>query len=178
MVWLLFASATSALAGSLAGVTVPDEVTVSGSPLVLNGLGLRERFMFDVFVGALYLPSRTTSAKEAIQPDVVKRIEMHFVYRRVDRDKLVGQFRSNMAKVPGHDSVVDEVDEFFSMMETMERGQVVRFDYVPGKGTTVTVKGVEKGTIEGADFMRVLWGNYLGEHPPTAALRRGMLGES
>ena len=48
---------------------------------------------------------------------------------------------------------------------------------MPGKGTTVTVKGKVKGTIEGADFMRVLWAVYLGDSPPTKAFKTGMLGQ-
>jgi hypothetical protein len=50
----------------------------------------------------------------------------------------------------------------------------VRFDYVPGAGTSV--KGQLKGTIPGADFMRGLWSVYLGPNPPTKALKSGMMG--
>jgi hypothetical protein len=49
-------------------------------------------------------------------------------------------------------------------------------DYVPGTGTTVTVKGAKKGTIAGADFMKALWSVYLGANPPTAKLKSGLLG--
>lgn len=50
------------------------------------------------------------------------------------------------------------------------------FDYVPGTGTTVTIGGQAKGTIPGADFMRALWGIWLGDQPADAKLKAGMLG--
>jgi len=50
--------------------------------------------------------------------------------------------------------------------------------YEPGKGTTVEFAGQEKGTIPGADFMRVLWRTWLGPKPPTADLKKGMMGNS
>ena len=47
-------------AGELAGVTMPDSITVeNGQKLVLNGMGLREMFWIDIYVGGLYLPTAT-----------------------------------------------------------------------------------------------------------------------
>ena len=61
----------NANAGELAGVTMPDTATVAGSKLMLNGMGLREKFFIDVYVGGLYLPAKTTDASKAIKEDVV-----------------------------------------------------------------------------------------------------------
>ncbi|HEX6929025.1 MAG TPA: chalcone isomerase family protein, partial [Gammaproteobacteria bacterium] len=54
----LLAAAFVAFAGGvsaaeLAGVTLPDTASVGGQELVLNGMGLREKFWVDVYVGAL-----------------------------------------------------------------------------------------------------------------------------
>lgn len=161
--------------GELAGVEVPEQVTVADTPLVLNGLGLRQKLMFDIYVGALYLPEKTTSAHEAIEADVPKRLEMHFIFKSIDRERLVGQYRETMANVPGFAAVGAELEQLYSMMEDVHRGDVVRFDYAPGTGTTITVKGQVKGTIPGVAFMRVLWGNYLGDNPASPRLKSGML---
>ena len=48
--------AVPAGAGTLAGVTLPDTAQVAGKDLVLNGLGLRKKFVIKVYVGGLYLP--------------------------------------------------------------------------------------------------------------------------
>jgi hypothetical protein len=60
--------------------------------------------------------------------------------------------------------------------EPISEGEECEFDYVPGKGTTVEISGTVKGTIPGADFMRALWGVWLGPKPVDESLKQGMLG--
>jgi hypothetical protein len=54
----------------------------------------------------------------------------------------------------------------------------VQIDYVPGQGTSVSIGGTAKGTIAGADFMRALWGIWLGDKPVDGSLKDGLLGSS
>jgi hypothetical protein len=173
---MLFATLMSAQAGELAGVKMPDSVTVGGQPLVLNGMGLREKFFIDVYVGGLYLKAKTTDAKKAIEADEPKRIVMHFIYSSVPKDKVNETFDGGFAGVSGSSAYQDRIDQLKSWMADYTTGDEVVFDYVPGAGTSVTVKGVNKGTLPGTDFMKGLWSVYLGSAPPTAALKSGMLG--
>lgn len=166
-----------AFAGSLAGVTAPDTATVGGQTLVLNGLGLREKFYFDIYVGALYLPAKTTSGTTAITQDVPKRIQMTFVYSAVTKAQLVEAYDEGLAYDKNAAAVKDRFETLEGYLTDVAAKDVITFDYVPGAGTTVTVKGVKKGTIAGKDFMESLWAVYLGEHPPTAKLKSGMLGQ-
>ena len=51
----------------LSGVFVEDQIkTASGETLVLNGIGLREKFWVDVYVGTLYLPGKSTDVAEIL----------------------------------------------------------------------------------------------------------------
>jgi hypothetical protein len=61
---LLVVSLSIALArgAEVAGVALDDRVTVTGAPLVLNGAGLRTRFLLEVYVIGLYVRARTTNA--------------------------------------------------------------------------------------------------------------------
>jgi hypothetical protein len=166
-----------AWAGSLAGVTFPDQATVGGQAVVLNGLGLREKYFVDVYVGGLYLPTKTTDSARAIADDVPKRIVMHFVYGGgVPKDKLIETFDESFANqgAAGTAQAANQA-KLAGWMEDMAAGDQVVLDYVPGTGTTVSVKGKVKGTIPGTDFMKVLWAVYVGPHPPTAALKQGMM---
>lgn len=167
----------SALAGSLAGVNMPDTASVGGQALVLNGMGLREKYFIDVYVGGLYLPAKTTDAAKAIEMDSAKRIVMHFVYSDVPADKVRETFTEGFASVPGAAAMQDRVNKLNGLMIDLTTGDEVILDYVPGTGTTVTIKGQVKGTIAGADFMKGLWGVYLGASPPTAKLKAGLLGQ-
>lgn len=49
-------------AASVAGVTLPDTATVGSTRLVLNGLGLRTKFVLKVYVAGLYLPQKSSDA--------------------------------------------------------------------------------------------------------------------
>jgi hypothetical protein len=167
---------STASAAELAGVTMPDTATVGGKSLVLNGLGLREKYFIDVYVGGLYLPEKTRDGTKATTDDVPKRIVMHFVYSEVTKDKLTVAFDEGFAAVGATTSQAAGLAQLNGWMETVHAGDQVVLEYVPGTGTTVTVKGVKKGTIAGADFMKALWGVYLGPVPPTAKLKDGMLG--
>ncbi|PWG74957.1 hypothetical protein DF186_15205, partial [Enterococcus hirae] len=55
-------------------------------------------------------------------------------------------------------------------------GESKVFDMVPGKGTTVTIAGAEKGMIEGDDFAQALRRIWFGPEPPDSNLKEGMLG--
>ena len=172
MLLLLFS--TLAHARELAGVSVPDSATVGGQPVVLNGMGLREKYYIDVYVGALYLAKRTASGSEAIAAESPKRIAMHFVYSQVTKDQLVESFREGFGHSPA--APAGAVDQLCGLMSDVKAGDVITFDYVPGTGTAVSVRGRVKGTIPSREFMVSLWSVFLGSSPPTARLKAGMLG--
>jgi hypothetical protein len=153
---------------------VPDSVTVGGQAVVLNGLGLREKYYIDVYVGALYLAKKTRSGSEAIASDAPKRIAMHFLYDKVSKDQLVETLREGFGHAPA--APAGTLDQLCGYMADVKAGDVVAFDYAPGAGTAVSVKGKVRGTIPGKDFMVSLWTVFLGTSPPTARLKAGMLG--
>lgn len=163
-------------AAKLSDATLPDTATVGGQTLVLNGLGLREKMFIDVYVGALYLPSKTRSEASAINDDVPKRIVMHFIYSKVTAAQMNEVWEEGLEKNPPSAAVKESFKRLEGMMVDVTAGEEIAFDYVPGTGTTVFAKGQTKGTIAGADFMKALWTIYLGPNPPTNNLKKGMLG--
>ncbi|MCB9662612.1 MAG: chalcone isomerase family protein [Alphaproteobacteria bacterium] len=166
-----------AFAGELAGVTVPDSVTVGDTPLVLNGLGLREFLWIDIYVGGLYLPEKTKDAAKAMTADVPKRVVMEFIFRKVSRQRMVDTFRDGFAAQGLSDTLKDRLAKLEAMMDgDVVAGDTVVLDYVPGTGLTVSFNGKAKGTIEGADFMQAVLGIYIGDKPASEKLKAGMLG--
>lgn len=168
--------ASLAFAGSLAGVTLPDKAEVGGQTVTLNGMGLREKYFIDVYVGALYMQHPTHDGKAAIAANEPKRIVMHFIYE-VPREKLLETFRESVGAQAEAAAVTAETERLYGWMpEVMKPGEQIVLDYVPGTGTTVKVKGRTMGTIPGETFGRVIWTVYLGPKPPTEAVKAGMLG--
>src|SRR5215467_157056 len=83
---------TTVLAGELAGATLPDTLKFGEMTLKLNGLGLRKKAMFKVYVGGLYLESPSKDAGAILATDQAKAIRMHFL-RDLTKAQLVDVFQ-------------------------------------------------------------------------------------
>lgn len=176
MVALLLIAAL-AHAKALAGVTLADTATVGGESVKLNGLGLRERYFLDIYVGALYLQHPTADAASAIAADEPKRVLMHFIYKAITRDQMVATFHDGFGSTTTgpHAANLAKMGSWVPAAG-VKGGDEIGFDYVPGVGTSMTLNGRVLGTIPGAEFMKLIFGIYLGPQPPTEALKAGLLG--
>ena len=176
---LALSLAARASAGELAGVTLPDQIHVDSRALVLNGMGLREATFLkvDVYVAGLYLEARSPDASQIIASEGTKRLVLHFV-RDVGRGNLVEAWDEGFAKSagPGLAALRDRVTTLDTWMVDVKRGETLVFTQIPRRGVVVEVKGQTKGTLDGADFARALWGIWLGDRPPNPELKKGLLG--
>jgi len=165
------------LAGELAGVTLPDTVQVGGRTLVLNGLGLRKKFMVKVYVAGLYLEQKSSDAGAILKADAPKRIVMHFV-RGVSKNQIIDAFSESFENnAPGAKQTMKaEIDQFLGALDSVNDGDEVSFTYLPGTGTTVAINGKEKLTIAAPSFAPVLFSVWLGPKPPNAEVKDGLLG--
>ncbi len=166
-----------AFAGSLVGVTLPDTVSVNGKDLVLNGMGLRKKAIFKVYVGALYLPAKSGDANTVIKLDEPKRMVMHFV-RSVGKDKIVEGWREGFANnSPATlEALQQRLDEFAGLWADMADGDEAVMTYVPGTGLKLEIRGKEVGLIQGKVFADAVFACWLGPRPPSEDLKVGLLG--
>lgn len=168
-------------AAELAGVFVKDQVTAeNGQPLVLNGVGLREKLWIDVYVGSLYLVNKSDNVTEILSAPHAMRIQMDFVYKEVAKKKLLKAWREGFEKNQSKemlDKLQGRIDQFYGYFDqdVVAQDQYV-LDYIPGKGTTVTKNDTVLGLIPGEDFKNALMEIWLGNFPADKKLKRGMLG--
>lgn len=180
--WALLAALlpTIATAAELAGVRLDDRVTTrDGTGMPLHGAGLREKFFFDIYVGALYLPSTDQPVDRILDTDQPGRVDMHFVYDEVSRDKLATAWEEGFAANNPQEvrAVLGErIDRFIGLFPDATAGDRFTLEYVPGDGTEVRINGQSAGIIEGGGFFRALLAVFLGPEPPDSDLRHGMLG--
>jgi hypothetical protein len=165
-------------AGTLAGVNLPDTVQVDSTSLVLNGLGLRTKFMVKVYVAGLYLTEKSRNPEAIVMAGATKRIVLHFV-RNVSRSQITDAFSDDFRKnsPDAARTLKPDIDRLLSAMEAVKEGNQMVFTYVPGTGTSFTINGQEKLTIPGAPFQQMLFSVWLGPNPPNASLKKGLLGE-
>jgi hypothetical protein len=177
----LLALALPVQAAEVAGVKLADSDTVSGTPLALNGAGLRKRAFFQVYAIGLYLPKKTASGAEAIAAPGPKRIAIHML-RDVGADQfgeaLVEGMRNNNseAQMKAFEPRIAQLNALMAEMKEAKKGMRITLDQVAG-GTQMTVEGKPSGKpIAGEDFYRALLGIWLGEKPVQDDLKRALLG--
>jgi hypothetical protein len=170
--------ALPAAARELKGVTSPDTLTIAGKELKLNGMGLRTKAIFKVYVASLYVESPSKDPAALISTDQIKRTEMRML-RDVGKDKIIDAIREGFEKnsreqLPRLDA---RLKTFSESIPDLKDGDKLSFTYVPGKGTTVTAPdGADKVTVEGKDFAEALWGIWLGKDPVSEDMKDGLLG--
>jgi hypothetical protein len=178
---IMFLLIPSIQAAELSGVFVKDQVTANnGETLLLNGVGLREKLWVDVYVGSLYLVTRTDNVAEILSAPHASRIQMDFVYKEVAKEKLLKAWKEGFTKNQTKESLSalqDRIDQFYGYFDqnVVAKDQYI-LDYVPGKGTTITKNNQVLGLIPGENFKNALMEIWLGNFPADKGLKRGMLG--
>lgn len=175
---LMFALPAKAL--EIAGVAIPETIAGDdGTAMVLNGAGIRSKFVFDIYIAQLYLEKAASETKDVIAAEAHKRMVMHFLYDKVEKAKLVEAwndgFRNNTPaeRLP---ALQQRIDQFNAMFSDAKKGEVIVLDYVPGQGTKVTIAGTDKGVIPGKDFNDAMLLIWLGDKPVAKDLRAKLLG--
>jgi hypothetical protein len=169
VVLALLLAALPAHALEVAGVKVPETLTVDGKPLVLNGAGLRTRSFLrvKVYVGALYLPGRATDAAAVVALDAPKAIRL-VLLRDVDRASMLGALKDGIeSNSPAQAAALAPRLKLLedSFPAEFKEGQVLTVAYVPGPGVTVGVEGAKGVTVAGKDFADALFRVWLGPKP-------------
>lgn len=165
-------------AGSLAGVTLPDTVLVGGKTLVLNGMGVRTKYMVKVYVAGLYLAQKSSDPDAIIKADSPKQIVMKFVHgasKSQMTDAFDESFRNNTPQAMN--TMKPDIDHLLAALDPVKDGDETVFTCLPGTGTTFAMNGKDKLTIAGPAFGQVLFSVWLGPKPPNADLKKGMLGK-
>ena len=172
---------STALAAELSGVFVDDEIrTADGQTLILNGIGLREKFWVDVYVGSLYLGEKSTDVARILSVPGPWRVQLDFVYKEVSKDKLLEAWREgfeNNQTTETLGALGDRIERFYGYFDAgAVAGDQYAFDYSPAEGVRVSRNGEALGVIEGEDFKTALLEIWLGNKPADKKLKKGMLG--
>jgi hypothetical protein len=173
------------LAAEVGGVKLADKMRfdTGGPELVLNGAGIRTRFVVKVYVAGLYLTEKKGAAADAIALGGPKRVSITMlrdVGAQQFNDALVDGFRANnsAADVEKLKGPLDELSAVMTALGEAKKGSVIALDFVPGTGTRVLVDGAAKGKpIVGDEFYKGLLRIWLGDKPVDGDLKKGMLGQ-
>ena len=158
---------------------MPETVTVEGKTLKLNGTGLRKKMVFKVYVAGLYLETTSSSPQAIIGSDQVRQMRLH-ILRNLKASQVTEAieegFEKNSKAQMG--ALRDRLKRFSGLFSDVAEGDAIVMTYVPGKGVTVSIKGADKGTVEGKDFADALFNVWLGPDPVQEDLKKSLLGSS
>jgi len=171
---LLVAGTVSA--ATFKGVSLPNSYDLAGQTLQLNGQGMRSKFFFSIYVGALYTPSRVHSASQVMKADLPKVIRMHFVYDEVSAEKLRDGFAESIDNnIPDFSKTAD-AQKFLNIFSfDAVKNDTVDMQFTPGGTLTVLYNGKQVGQVKSAAASKAVLNIYFGPEP-IKSLKRGMLG--
>ena len=182
-VLLIFTSllfSTMALSASIGGHEIPDQLTAADKQLLLNGAGLRDKWMIDLYVGGLYLTEKSSDANTIISADEPMALRLLIVSSRITSENMTEATLEGFGHSLGDKQAAMQprIDQFLAAFkEQIQEGDVFEMLYLPGDGVAVSKNGKNLDTIEGLDFKSALFGIWLGEEPAQKSLKMGMLGK-
>jgi hypothetical protein len=180
---LVLAAATFALlsvanAAELDGVSMPDEQTVSGTQLWLNGIGIRTYSIFriHIYVAGLYLEQRSDSSDEIIQSTGFKLLVLRFLHD-VTADEARTAWQDGFSKNCQAPCYLDphDVQKFLAQVPPARKGDTILLLFTP-QGVRVTDDGRLLGSVDDPHFAQVILNTFIGPVPPTRQLKRELLG--
>ena len=149
--------ATAAFAVDIEGVRIDNKASVGGQDLVLNGAGVRKRAIFKLYVGSLYVPTKSRSMQEVLASGP-RRIQLN-ILRNLSADQLIGAVADGLKQnlAPGEmEAVAIPLGELAAIMKSFgeaKEGSVVTLDFVDG-GTKISLNGAPQGTVDGRRIQR------------------------
>lgn len=176
LVSLLFA--VPALAKDLKGVKMADTIEVGGKTLKLQGMGLRTKAVFKVYVAGLYLEEPSSDAAVITSKDQVRQVEM-VMMRDLEKSKITEAIQAGFEKNSGDKmgALKDRLAKLNASVPDLKEGQIFKLTYIPGKGTIVKGGSGAETVVEGKDFADALFSVWLGKSPVDEDLKQGMLGK-
>ncbi|MCU0842862.1 MAG: chalcone isomerase family protein [Thiobacillaceae bacterium] len=175
--------ARSAIHGlEVAGIRLPDRVSLAGRDMVLNGAGLRRILLMKIYVAALYLPERRHDARAVLDRDIPRSLQLTLL-RDLSTEQNLDALKGGLADNNGPREMAaigPQVDRFLELIRGLgevSAGSVIRLDYLPGEGTRVSLDGRPLGRVPGEAFNRAVLKIWLGDDPVQVSLKRALLGE-
>lgn len=164
---------------TVSGVKVDGKMSLEGESLVLNGAGIREKMWIDLYVGSLYVTKKSTNAQDIIDSKDAAAIQLNIVSGMISSEKMITAVNEGFENSTNKNTAplkakIDKFKGFFK--DEIVKGDIFIIMY-NGSEVTVYKNGVKKGSVDGHDFKKALFGIWLGKKPADDDLKDGMLGK-
>ena len=167
-------------AAEVAGVKIEERIKLGNADLVLNGAGLRSKLFIKVYIGALYVTQKASTATALLDTASPRRMSLRLL-RDLDADALYGALRDGLkdnnsaAELIALKAPVDQFAELMKKIGNARSGDTVAIDFTT-EGVGVSLNGEAYGKVSSAPFARALLKVWLGDNPVDASLKKALLG--
>lgn len=189
MAFLLGLSFITALPGlapaagaiQVGGVQVPDQVSVDSHLLVLNGAGVRERFIFDVYVAALYTTIKGLDTSTIISSSEPRSLRLTLL-RKLDGATLVSALNDGLKDNNTEQELRElqrPMEQFTAIVDAVDEGvpgDTIALDF-NARHVSVAFNDRKLGAVESPGFMAALLRVWLGDKPAQKSLKKALLGQ-
>jgi hypothetical protein len=174
---ILFWSVSGWASVDINGVNFAERRVINDTELRLTGTAvLTWAVLFDVYVGAFYLPERTAGSEWT--ENVPKLLELSYL-RKIEAkdfsdssDKLLQE-----TLPPGqYQELAERLKSFYSLFRDVRPGDRYSLAYHPELGTELRLNGEPLGSVSGHDFALAYFGLWLGPQPISTSFRDRLLG--
>ena len=169
---------------TVSGVAFDDTVQLAGKNLLLNGAGLRTKFVFKVYAAGLYLPEKKNNVADIAKLEGPRRVSLVMM-----RDLTADEF--SHAFMTGLDNNIDRTEkakfapqigkfgDMFRQISSLKKGDVLYLDWIPGSGTQCELNGKKLGeVVPDVNYYNAVLRIWLGDKPVDSALKAQLLGEA
>lgn len=175
---LLLCLIPAAQAKRVLDIKVPDSQTYGDTQLVLNGSGVRTKFIYDVYIIALYTQSQSKDAQALITADEPMAMRIYIISDLVTGERFADYTHEGFVRSTDGDlkNIQKEVDTLVnSFRNNLEKDDVYDLVYQPGTGVEIFRNGKQEDVAPGLEFKQALFGIWLGDKPVNTGLRDELL---
>lgn len=166
----------------VAGVKFEESLPVAGNQLVLNGAGIRTKFIIKVYAAGLYLQSRESTTEGVMKVAGPRRIRL-VMLRDITSDDFgtafMGGLNNNVSK-EDQLKVITQISKYgenFAQIESLKKGDTLDTDWIPGVGSQAYLNGKKIGEVlPDILFYNAILRIWLGEKPVDNSLKASLLG--
>src|SRR5690606_25072297 len=163
----------------IGNIVLPNQQTFGKHTLILNGAGIKEKWWMDMFVGGLYLPTKSQDAKAILESKNPIAVKLHIVSNLISSSRLVEAIDDGFQKsMQGNTAAIEKEIENFKafFQEKVSKNDVFDFVHEPGLGLVVYKNNRQIGRVASEDFRVAFFRMWLSETPAMPEMKEAMLG--